>query len=125
MTLKNCTKELVQNNMLFDQLGLNNYFCVDWTEVNYPLGGFWNSSTVYFFELVIKSCPDDNISSQNCINQDNLKKFLGSSNKIYYEIYYPHVFLSSSNFTHPIQTKFTNYFQMLSPNLYKKNEFFS
>jgi hypothetical protein len=124
LTVKNCTKELVQNNDLFDQLGLNNYYCVDWTEVSYPLGGFWDGRTVYYFEMVINSCPGDDKSSLNCTTEDKLKKFLGSSNKIYYEIYYPQVFLSSTNFTHPIQTKLINFFQMLSPNLYKKNQFF-
>ncbi len=125
MSIKNCTRDLVQNDYLYDMYGLNQFFCVDFSETGVPLGGFWDSGDmVYYFEKVFYTCPNDNKTSQNCTNQHFIKKLLGSSQKIFYEIIYPTAYLSPSNFTNPIKLTMNKYYQMLSPNLYKKNRYF-
>jgi hypothetical protein len=122
---KPCTRDSVQNDEYFDNYGLDNYYCLDWSDSGYPLGGFWDSGDmVYYLEQNIHTCPDGDRKSPNCTDQKTLKKFLGSDNKIYYDIYYPKVFFSPANFTNPIQTTIFNYYQMLSANLYKKNRYY-
>ena len=83
LSTKLCTKELVKDDQMFQQYGLKNYYCIDWLEAGYPLGGYWDSGDwVYYFEKVIYSCPNDEKNSTNCTKVETLKNFLGSSNKI-------------------------------------------
>jgi hypothetical protein len=125
LPIQSCTRKLVNNDAQYDKYGLNNFYCIDWSLSGYPLGGFWDGSElIYYFEQVFYTCPNDNKTSPDCANQNKIKEFLGSSNKIYYEIYYPQVALSTSNSTNPIHHTAVNYFQMLSPYLYKKNRYF-
>ena len=125
MSTKHCNRSIVNNDYIFDKFGLNNFYCFDWAETGYPIGGSWDSGDmVYYFEQVIFTCPNDNTTSPNCTNTTFLKNWLGTSNKIYYSIIYPLAYFSPGNFTNPLQASYVNYFQLLSANLYKKNRYF-
>ena len=40
---------MVNNDTLFNKLGLNNYYCIDLNYSAYSLGGFWDSTDSLFF----------------------------------------------------------------------------
>ena len=122
---KKCTKKMVNNNDNFENLGLNNYYCIDWTDSPYPLGGYWDSTdSVYSFQQTFLFCPYDNRTSEKCTDFSALKNFLGQSNKIYYSIYYPEVYFSPTNYNQPLQTTLINKYYEISANIYKKNRYF-
>ena len=125
MPIKICTKELVQNDYIFDKYDLKNYYCLDWRDSGFPLGGYWDGrDMVYYFEKVIYRCPNDDTKSSKCTNVSFIKDWLGKSNKIYYEIYYPSVYFSPENYTNPLRIEYVNSIQQLTTNLYKKTRYF-
>ena len=125
MPIKICTKELVQNDYVFDKYDLKNYYCLDWRDSGFPLGGYWDGTDmVYYFEKVLYRCPNDDTKSSKCTNVSFIKDWLGKSNKIYYEIYYPSVYFSPENYTNPLRIEYVNSIQQLTTNLYKKTRYF-
>ena len=125
MPLKICTKELVNNDIIFSKYGLDSFYCIDWRDSGYPLGGYWDSSDmVYYFEKILYRCPNDDTNSSKCTNVSFIKNWLGSANKLYHDVYYPSVYFSPENYNNPLLIEYINYFQQLSSNLYKKNRYF-
>ena len=125
MPVKFCTKALVGNDLIFEKLGLQNYYCIDWTDSGTPLGGHWDGADiVYYFEKVFYRCPNDDTNSSKCTNVTFMKDWLGSSNKLFYEIYYPSVYFSPENYTHPLRIELINSIYQITTNLYKKTRFF-
>ena len=122
---KKCTREMVQNENIFNQFGLDNYYCLDWKDSGYPIGGtFDGTDKLYYFEQTLYRCPHDNFTSPNCTNTTFLKNWLGQSSKFYYNIIYPHVYFAPGNYTNPIQIKYKMSFEQLSVNLIKKKRYF-
>ena len=125
LLVKLCTRSLVNNDVVYDQWGLDLFYCLDWTDAKYPIGGFWDDSDiVYYMEKTIYSCPNDNKTSPNCTKPAFIKQWLGQSLKLYYQMIYPKVFFTPGNYSKPVQVSYINYFQLLSANLYKKNRYF-
>jgi len=125
LSQKLCTRDIVKNDQIFDQYGLQTFYCVDWSESNYPLGGSWDGGDmVYYFEKVFYTCPNDDKTSPNCTKFSFLKDWLGQANKLYYSIIYPQLYFSPGNYSKPLQISYVNYFYTLSSNLYKKNRYF-
>ena len=122
---KKCTREMVQNENIFNQFGLDNYYCLDWKDSGYPIGGtFDGTDKLYYFEQTLYRCPHDNFTTPNCTNTTFLKNWLGQSSKFYYNIIYPHVYFAPGNYTNPIQIKYKMSFEQLSLNLFKKKRYF-
>ena len=125
LPLKKCTKELVNNDIIFEKLGLNSYYCLDWRDSGYPFGGYWDGEDMlYYFEKVLYRCPNDDRNSSKCTNVTFIKDWLGKANKLFHEVYYPNVYFSPQNYNNPLQIEYVNYYQQLSSNLYKKNRYF-
>ena len=123
MSVKNCTG--LVDNTVYKQLDLSSFYCLDFAETGYPMGGFWDSSyMVYYFEQVFSYCPDDKKDSGKCTDTQKLKSFLGQNKKIYYVMLYPKVIFSPSNYSNPLKISLVEYFQELSLNIYKKNRYF-
>ena len=122
---KKCTKDMVNNDDLFIKLGLNLYYCIDWTDSPYPFGGFWDGTdSLYNFEQTLYFCPNDNRTSENCTDFLALKNFLGQANKIYYDIYYSNVYFSPNNYDKALNSRLINSYHEISSNLYKKCRYF-
>ena len=121
---KKCTREIVNNDTLFNKLGLNNYYCIDLNDSAYPLGGFWDGSdSLYYLDQTFYFCPNGNRTS-NCTNISSLKQFLGKEDKIYYNYYYPKLYFSPTNYNQPLQIEYINSYELMSANIIKTKQFF-
>ena len=119
-----CTKEMVNNDDIFNKLGLVDFYCIDWKNLDYPLGGFWDATdSLYYIDQIFYFCLDGERSS-NCTNISNLKDFFGKKNNIYYNYYYPSMYFSASDYDQPLQREYVNKFEIMSANLYKKKRLF-
>ena len=119
---KNCSEVKDLDNLFKTTYDPSSWFCLDFSGIDFELGGYWGEKYVNMIYLVIDSCNED---KTKCSNDDEIMSlFPGSNNNLFFSMIYPTHYFSPLNISSPLNYEYYYYFETIDLNIIKKNLFF-
>jgi hypothetical protein len=119
-----CNETFAKVPEFTENFPVNNYYCMDWSQDNYTLGGNWDGHYLNTFDITIYFCKDgQNFSPEsNCtdinIVKDSFNQF------IYFDILYPEYYFVPEDLDNPLRISYKTYYYLLSLNIQKIDRLF-
>lgn len=100
----------------------NQWYCMDFTGVNFPFGGYWGDKIINMIYLVLDSCNPD---KSKCSTLNEIKKLApGAKNNLFFSMLYPKHYFSPQNISSPLNYEYYYFTETIDLNVIKKNVFF-
>lgn len=97
---------------------LNDWHCLDFSQIDFNWGGDWQIPFLGLFRLNLYSCLNDDRNS-TCTSYEDLTSITNGPDKLYFSILYPKYTLAPDNLTNPIQYQYENFFELISSAIQK------
>lgn len=124
VNLKRCTEDMIFDPKVYANNNFHNFFCPDFSELDFRLGGFWDGKFVDNFFIRAYLCEEGstNHKNQNCRKAEEATKYLRE--RLYISYYYQNVIVNPSNYNTSLSPQIRNNYYVLDPGLYKNSYFF-
>jgi hypothetical protein len=122
-----CNSNNSQVSEFNDNFNISNFYCINWENANYSLGGFWDGPFVNYFYISLSFCENSEFfkSSVKCTNLEKTINFF-KNRDIYFELFYPEVYFVPDDLIQPMRIFYkTYYFKLSLSNLKIDRLFFS
>jgi hypothetical protein len=106
-----------------DKFNISQWNCIDWSDDNYTLGGFWDGSFTNYILIELFFCPEGKpFSKENkCTDFETLNYFL--VNELYFEVMYPEFYFVPDE-EQPLRVHYVNYYFQMKLNTIKTDRLF-
>jgi len=122
---KKCNNDTASDPLFQSGRSIVDWYCMDFTkEENSTIGGFWDGDFLYYYNIYLYYCPDNDRNSNKCTKLDDLKKLMISDNKLYFSILYPQYYFNPYDLQNALSYQYVNYYNDLSVNLQKLDRIF-
>lgn len=123
LPIEKCTPELLGGADRLSGQTLEAWYCLNYTDKNMSLGGYWDQSYYNYIQIILSTCPDETVTgSKNCTNSTGLNELFNTAMNFWmFELQYINVQLDPSNLEKPFKSFFTDYNTMLNANLQRKD----
>jgi hypothetical protein len=102
-------------------------YCMDWTSLNYSLGGYWNEDFIDYFEMVMYYCPEGSKFSpeKNCTDLKVIKELVAEAEGgLYFDLFYPKFSFQPSEYSQPLQIEYLTHFFKVSLTINRVDRFY-
>jgi hypothetical protein len=126
MTLTTCDEKISQVPEFNKKFNISQYFCFDWKEGNFSLGGYWDGNYTNQFQIDIAFCPDGGefANEKNCTSLDKVYSFLNDELMVFFDMLYPTFYFSPDSIEDPVKLSYKNYYFALSLNNWRIDRIF-
>lgn len=114
-----CSNQTVIDINLSQGRNLSEWFCLNYTDQGLSLGGSWSGSFVYFWNIGVNNCLNDN---SKCFSELELKDTLKDG--VYFSAFHPQNNFSPGNFDMPLTLKYVNQYTLLNTDISYLNELY-